>query len=127
MQIDPSQLLRRGEAETQATGQAPFAGTRAQAVQRLQVGFFGLAAMVLLLGLANIIMFNAERNRARSVPEAASTVSAQETPGPVSDPLADAGIVPDLPAEPAQPAAVQAQPPMDPAPTTLDEGSDPAP
>ena len=46
-------------------------GTRAQAVQRLQVGLFGLAAMVLLVGLANIVIEHARqqseaRGRARS-------------------------------------------------------------
>ena len=34
----------------------PLGGTRAQAMQRLQVGVFGLATMVLLIALAQIIM-----------------------------------------------------------------------
>ena len=40
---------------------------RVQAVHRLQVGFFGLAAMLLLVGLANIIM-----DRARLADEGTS-------------------------------------------------------
>lgn len=76
------------------------AGTRAQTVQRLQVGLSGLAAMVLLVGLANIIQDRARVAEEHSVPEAAPTVQ-PAAPPPLSDPLADAGVVPDLPAEPA--------------------------
>lgn len=77
--------------------QAPLAGTRSQAIQRLQIGVFGLAAMVLLVSLANIILTNARQNEARVVPEAAPTVVVDEKPAPVRDPLADAGVVPDMP------------------------------
>ena len=75
-------------------------GTRAQAMQRLQVGVFGLATMVLLIALAQIIMNQAREAEAFVVPEAASTVAPSATPTPASDPLADAGVGPDLPAEP---------------------------
>lgn len=78
----------------------PLGGTRAQAMQRLQVGVFGLATMVLLIGLAQIIMNQAREAEARVVPEAAPTVAPEETPEAESDPLADAGVGPDLPAEP---------------------------
>lgn len=67
-------------------------------MQRLQIGLFGLAAMVLLVSLANIVITNAEQNESRVVPEAAPTVAADDT-GEMSDPLADAGVVPDLPDE----------------------------
>lgn len=72
---------------------------RAQTVQRLQVGLSGLAAMLLLVGLANIIQNRARMAEELSVPEAAPTVQPVGPP-PLSDPLADAGVVPDLPAEP---------------------------
>lgn len=63
---------------------------RAHAVQRLQVGLFGLAAMLLLVGLANIIM-----DRARSVEESTGTASAATKQAePKSDPLADIGVIP---------------------------------
>ena len=75
-------------------------GTRAQAMQRLQVGVFGLATMVLLIALAQIIMNQAREAEALVVPEAAPTVAPSDTPAPASDPLADAGVGPDLPAEP---------------------------
>jgi hypothetical protein len=78
----------------------PLGGTRAQAMQRLQVGVFGLATMVLLIGLAQIIMNQAREAEARVVPEAAPTVVPSDAPAPESDPLADAGVGPDLPAEP---------------------------
>ena len=74
---------------------APLAGTRSQSVQRLQIGVFGLGAMVLLVGLANIIVTNRQQNEAGVVPEAAPTVAAQAEAEPGSDPLADAGVVPD--------------------------------
>jgi len=63
---------------------------RAQAVHRLQVGLLGLAAMLLLVGLASIIM---ERARlAESTMPAAGVAAA--SPSPKSDPLADIGVIP---------------------------------
>jgi hypothetical protein len=79
---------------------APLGGTRAQAVQRLQIGIAGLAAMVLMIALASVIMEQANRTEATSVPQAAATVAAESTAAPQTDPLADAGVVPDMPAEP---------------------------
>lgn len=73
---------------------------RSQSVHRLQVGLFGLCAMLLLVGLANIIM-----DRARLAEELDPT--AVETPAAqgkgASDPLADLGVVPA--ADPSTPAA----------------------
>ena len=66
---------------------------RTQSVHRLQVGLFGLAAMLLLVGLANIIM-----DRARLADLASgSIITAQSPPAKAtqqSDPLADIGVVP---------------------------------
>ena len=73
---------------------APLSGTRSQALQRLQIGLFGLGAMILLVALANIIMTNAQENDARVVPEAAPTMAKGKS-GAASDPLADAGVLPD--------------------------------
>lgn len=108
MAFDPADLLRPPPSASQVAP-VPLAGTRGQAMQRLQVGLFGLAAMVLLVALANIIMNNAEQNQATVVPEAASTVSARQSSAPASDPLAGAGVVPEMPAEPAEPAAPPAE------------------
>ncbi|MEL6878856.1 MAG: hypothetical protein AAGL68_12285, partial [Pseudomonadota bacterium] len=78
----------------------PFGGTRDEAMQRLQVGLSGLAAMVLLVGLASIIQGRALVSQETAVPEAAPTTEPSES-APLRDPLADAGVVPDLPVEPS--------------------------
>lgn len=77
----------------------PAEQTRAEAVQRLQVGLFGIGSMVLLVGLASIIGGQADLAEETAVPEAAPTT--EPTPGPAqANPLADAGVVPDIAAEP---------------------------
>ncbi len=63
---------------------------RAQAVHRLQVGLFGLSAMLLLVALANIIMDRARMTEAKG----SATTSSAENDAPRSDPLADIGVVP---------------------------------
>lgn len=87
-----------GETEAAPEG-APLGGSKAEATQRMQVGFFGLGSMILLVGLASIIGTQADRSEERSVPDAAPTTEPTEAP-PQRDPLADAGIVPEIPAEP---------------------------
>lgn len=64
---------------------------RAQAVHRLQLGMFGLASMLLLVGLANIIM-----DRARLTDAAGGTLvsSPASAPAVTSDPLGDIGLAP---------------------------------
>ena len=107
MAIDPADILR-AEPVPEERPEAPLAGTRSQSMQRLQMGLFGLAAMVLLVGLANVIINNAEQNAARVVPEAAPTVATERAAASVSDPLADAGVVPaDAGAEQVAGAAAQ--------------------
>jgi len=108
MALNPIDLVRRAPREDVMPA-TPLAGTRSQSVQRLQIGLFGLGAMVLLVGLANIILTNARENEARVVPEAAPTVVGEQAAAPGSDPLADAGVAPDLPAEPAAQATTPAQ------------------
>lgn len=104
MAFDPLGLIF-GRAAREEVVRAPLAGDRRETAQRLQVGFFGLGAMILLIGLANIIMNSVKESQATAVPEAAPTVVASEEPAPARDPLADAGVVPDLPAEPEDPAS----------------------
>ena len=65
---------------------------RAQAVQRLQAGLFGMAAIVLVVGLANIINDRARQADAAARPLAAGSRSADAALK--SDPLADIGVVP---------------------------------
>jgi len=80
---------------------------RAQAVHRLQVGLLGLAGMLLLVGLANIIMDRARINDDAAAEVAAASAAAAGVSGgvpgtapqsPTRDPLADIGVMPDLPA-----------------------------
>jgi hypothetical protein len=67
---------------------------RSQSVHRLQVGLFGLAAMLLLVGLANIIMERAQLTEAAHDP-IEEVIAADAVPKkPASDPLADIGVVP---------------------------------
>jgi hypothetical protein len=66
---------------------------RSHAVHRLQVGLFGLCAMLLIVGLANIIMTRAklaDRQNASPTAAAASLAPVQKP----ADPLADIGVVP---------------------------------
>ena len=63
---------------------------RAQAVHRLQIGLFGLAAMLMIVGLANIIM---DRARQSAEDEASPAPVVGKAPA-ASDPLADIGVVP---------------------------------
>ena len=114
MALDPTELLR-APAEGPPPPRAPLAGTRSQSMQRLQIGFSGLAAMVLLVGLADIIISNVQRNEAQVVPEAAPVENGEPARAPARDPLADAGVVPDAP---------QAQRTAPPAPVPGDDSSE---
>jgi hypothetical protein len=109
MASDPAQTSDSRAAAARDLPSVPLSGTRAQAIQRLQVGFFGLASMVLLVGLASVIKTNVQQNEAKVVPEAASTVAVEKAGGVASDPLADAGIVPELTAK--EPPLVTPPPP----------------
>lgn len=78
---------------------APLGGTRTEAMQRLQIGLTGLTTIIVLVGLASVIGGQAELAEEAAVPDAAPTTEPTEAPAQ-SDPLADAGVVPDIPAEP---------------------------
>lgn len=74
---------------------------RAHAVQRLQAGLFGLSAIVLIVGLANIIKDRAALtdDGVRPIASAAASAKAEK-----NDPLADIGVVPSaVPSESASP------------------------
>lgn len=118
MRIDLAELLRPHAREPQEVilPPAPLAGSRGQRLQRLQVGVFGLTAMVLLVGLASIIKTNAELTEAQVVAEAAPAPS-KPAATEASDPLADAGVVPGMPDQ--EPAAGQRRSSGDVAPTPV--------
>lgn len=86
--------------QDQAEDDVPAGQTRAEAVQRLQVGLFGIGSMVLLVGLASIIGSQADLTDESAVPEAAPTTEPSPAPSQ-ANPLADAGVVPDIAAEPS--------------------------
>jgi hypothetical protein len=85
---------------------------RAQAVHRLQIGLFGLAGMLLIVSLANVIMDRAKQVEQTSTATPAAAVSPSPSPNTANDPLVDMGVAPELPvgggagaARPAPPAA----------------------
>ncbi len=79
---------------------------RAQAVHRLQIGLLGLAAMLLLVGLANIVMNRVRLSDAVSGAAGASGAAAAGQGSGESDPLADIGVAPSTgPTEAAKSAA----------------------
>ncbi|ABC62439.1 hypothetical protein [Erythrobacter litoralis] len=77
---------------------APKNRAKAETVHRLQVGLLGLAAMILLVGVADMIMDRAQQTEAAVPPAAAPTVEPSPTPTQ-NKALENAGVVPDLPAD----------------------------
>ena len=104
MPIDPRELLKSFNRPSVELDAAPFAGTRAQKVQRLQVGIFGLVCMILVVALADIVVSRADQTEASVVSKAGPADPPAEPAAP-RDPLADAGVVPELPVETGAPAA----------------------
>ncbi|MGB3166148.1 MAG: hypothetical protein WBA68_05150 [Alteraurantiacibacter sp.] len=98
MALDPREFLK-GRDASEPIPAAPLAGSRAEAMHRLQIGFLGIVGMVLLIALADVVSSRVQQTEATAVPEAAPTTEPSETPA-ATDPLAEAGVVPELPAEP---------------------------
>ena len=99
-------LTDKMSADRSGTGddareEAPLGGTRAEANQRLQVGLTGLFAMIFMIGVASAIGGQADIAEEAAVPDAAPTTEPTAAP-PQRDPLADAGVVPDIPQPDAQ-------------------------
>ncbi|MGO4165608.1 hypothetical protein EDF58_10190 [Novosphingobium sp. PhB57] len=82
---------------------------RSQAVHRLQVGLFGLCAMLLIVGLANIIN---DRTRLIDTSDPIQQVVAVDAKPKKasSDPLADIGVVPAADPSPSAPPAPMTDP-----------------
>ncbi len=66
-------------------------------MQRLQIGLAGVIGIVMLIGLVSLVEDRARITEDNAVPEAAPTSQPDEGQGQ-SDPLVEAGVVPDLPA-----------------------------
>ena len=77
---------------------APLGGTKAEAMQRLKIGAIGLGTMVVVVGVASVVTSQADFAEQSSVPDAAATTEPVSPPAQ-RDPLADAGVVPDLQAD----------------------------
>ncbi len=106
-----------GASASAGEGMTPPDAGRAEAVQRIQIGLFGIGSMVLLVGLASIIGSQADLTDEAAVPEAAPTTEPSPAPSQ-ANPLADAGVVPDIAAEPSpspSPAPLDLPPPPRPA------------
>lgn len=113
-------LATTAATDTAAAREMPLSESRHEAIQRLQIGVFGIAAMVLLVGLASIIGSQADVTEEAAVPDAAPTTEPSPAPSQ-ANPLADAGVVPDIAADPSPSPAV----PLDvPRPTTAPRNGD---
>ena len=84
----------------ESTIASPGHGSRAETVHRLQVGLLSLAAMVLLVGVADTILDRAQQTEQAMPPSAAPTVEPSASPSH-NKALENAGVVPDLPADAA--------------------------
>ncbi|MFA7587920.1 MAG: hypothetical protein WCY11_17290 [Novosphingobium sp.] len=78
---------------------------RAQSVHRLQIGLLGLATMLLLVAMANVINDRVRLNEAEAG-IAPAEVRAGSGPG-VTDPLADIGVVPAADPHASDPAPAE--------------------
>ena len=114
MALDPRKILGETSSSAPLVAPAPLAGTRAQRVQRLQIGLFGLGMMVLLVGLAQIILTSAQETKATVAVEAVPVAPAPKDTAAASDPLADAGVLPDIVEEDPPESDTAPQPPVDP-------------
>ncbi|MCB2048717.1 MAG: hypothetical protein KDE32_10885 [Novosphingobium sp.] len=77
---------------------------RTQTVHRLQIGLFGLGAVLLIVGLANVIMDRAQTIEPQDPIEEVIAADAPDAK-PVVDPLADAGVAPATDPSPAADAS----------------------
>lgn len=97
-------------------GAVPQGGTRSEVMRRLQMGLVGVVAVLLLIGLASIVKDRAVQTESTAVEGAAPTTAPSSAPT-TADPLAEAGVVPDIPTspsdQPAAPGAGDASPPPD--------------
>ena len=64
--------LRPSKPQTEEPRSVPLGGTRAESMQRLQVGASLLLGIILIVGLANVIEERAKQSDQAVVPEAAA-------------------------------------------------------
>lgn len=98
-------MSRKSPATALDEADGPAVGARRErTIQRLQIGITGIVLMILLVGLASVIRNRAAEIDATTVPAAAPTTEPTAAPTQ-ADPLVEAGVVPDLPAQPVPSAA----------------------
>ena len=90
------------QTEDDDTPLVPPGKLRSEAVRRLQIGLAGVLTMILMVSLANIIRDRANDTEQTTVPN--PVASSEEATNPAKDPLADAGVVPELPDPSGAPA-----------------------
>ena len=105
MTLEPTQTRPFGAANQPMEQPAPVS-PRAETMKRLQIGLLGLAAVMLMIGLAKVVMDRANETDATAVPEAVEQVAGAAPSKQAKDPLADAGVVPELPLTKPAPVAV---------------------
>ena len=107
MVIDVKAFLSTGRAVDRLEGEVPQGeaiavpapnGSPDTTIQRLQIAIAGLGAVLLVIGVVNFVMERLDRAEAALVAQTGEAPI--ETAEPQNDALVDAGLVPDLPAEP---------------------------
>jgi hypothetical protein len=88
---------------------------RSQAVHRLQIGLFGLCAMLLIVGLANVIRDRLRLTDTQDPIQQVVSVDTKPTKT-ASDPLADIGVVPAADPSPTPSPDASGDPGAPPAP-----------
>jgi hypothetical protein len=78
------------------------ADDRSQAVQRVRVGMIGLAAVILLIGLASVIFSGVRTDRARTIAGGGNSAVVANMAAPdialneLNEPLVDLGVAPGV-------------------------------
>ena len=103
---------------------APPRRSRANSIQRLQIGLTGLGAILLVIAVAGIIKDRVDETEATIVADAGEAPPVEAEPQ--NDALVDAGLVPDLPAEPTPTVAPDGAQPQATAPAAGNTVDDPA-
>ncbi len=84
---------------------------RKEGVKRIQIGLSGLAGVLLLIGLANIVVDNARQGDAAQDAAADATTNASGAPeDKPSEPLAELGVAPASDSGGQQPVVADLQP-----------------
>ncbi len=109
-------------ARRRATARKPDLRTHREGLQRIQIGLVGLATVLLVVTLANLVIDSARKDSASDATAAAIeqgiagvvNATAATTPVTTNEPLADLGVTPT--ADSAAPVATPSVPDLQPDP-----------